>query len=199
MNICVYGAASPNISKVYLEYMEILGRKLAERGHDLVFGAGCFGEMGAAARGFKAGGGKVFGIVPKYFTDDLIEPLFQNCDEFILTDDLNDRKSIMEERADAFVIAPGGVGTFDEFFQIMTLRQLQKLIKPIALFNISGYYNIVNELLEQAGRENFLHDNWRDLYRSFAENEMDELIAYLEAAPVTDMVKISDIGYGRQQ
>jgi uncharacterized protein (TIGR00730 family) len=139
MNITLYGAASERIDRIYMTRVEELGKALAERGHSLVFGAGSTGLMGAAARGFAAGNGKIIGVTPHFMHE--IEPICDFCTELIQTETMADRKDIMEEKADAFVIVPGGIGTFDEFFQILTLKALGRHSKPIILYNISGFWD----------------------------------------------------------
>ncbi len=126
MKICVFGAASAHIDKIYIDTVEELGRKMAERGHSLVFGAGGTGLMGAAARGVKSGGGYVHGVVPSFFKNDGVEQLFDACDKMTYTQTMRERKAIMEDEADAFIITPGGVGTFEELFEVVTLKQPQQ-------------------------------------------------------------------------
>ena len=139
MNITLYGAASDRIDRVYIDRVEELGRAMARRGHTMVFGGGSMGLMGAAARGMAAEGGHIIGVAPHFM--HTLEPLFDNCTEMIHTETMADRKDIMEEKADAFVIVPGGIGTFDEFFQILTLKTLGQHEKPIILYNINGFWD----------------------------------------------------------
>lgn len=139
MNITLYGAASDRIDRVYIERVEELGRAMARRGHTMVFGAGSTGLMGAAARGMAAEGGHIIGVTPHFM--HTLEPVSSNCTELIATETMAERKSIMEEKADAFVIVPGGIGTFDEFFQILTLKVLGRHSKPIILYNINGFWD----------------------------------------------------------
>ena len=134
MNITLYGAASEKIDRIYMTRVEELGKALAEKGHALVFGAGSTGLMGAAARGFAAGNGKIVGVTPHFMHE--LEPICDFCTELIQTETMADRKDIMEEKADAFIIVPGGIGTFDEFFQILTLKALGRHSKPIILYNV---------------------------------------------------------------
>ncbi len=139
MNITLYGAASDRIDRVYIERVEELGRAMARRGHTMVFGGGSMGLMGAAARGMAAEGGHIIGVAPHFmFT---LEPLFDNCTEMIHTETMAERKDILEAKADAFVIVPGGIGTFDEFFQVLTLKTLGQHQKPIILYNINGFWD----------------------------------------------------------
>ena len=139
MNITLYGAASDRIDRAYIEGVEALGRAMAKRGHTMVFGAGSTGLMGAAARGMAAEGGKIIGVTPHFMHD--LEPIFAHCTEIIHTDTMAQRKDIMEEKADAFIITPGGLGTLDEFFQILTLKILNRQDKPIVLYNINGFWD----------------------------------------------------------
>lgn len=183
MNICVYGAASSNVDHFYSDIVEDFCEKLAHRGHNLVFGAGNFGMMGAAARGFHKGGAKVTGVVPNFFKYQDVEPLYDRCDELIYTEDLKKRKEVMEARADAFLIAPGGIGTFDEFFEALVLRQLVQHNKQIALFSIRDYYEPIKMMMDKANRENFLRPDCMSLFGIFNENQEEELITYLETIP----------------
>ena len=139
MNVTLYGAASNAIDRVYIDRVEELGYALAKAGHTMVFGGGASGLMGAAARGMQKGGGQIVGVVPHFIHQ--FEPMFDGCTELIHTETMADRKDIMEERADAFIIVPGGIGTFDELFQILTLRVLKQHDKPIILYNINGFWD----------------------------------------------------------
>lgn len=176
MNICLYGASSNAIAKSYINPTEELGAKIAERGHALIYGGGAAGLMGAAARGVYSRGGKIIGIVPSFLNVDGI--LFDKCDEMIFTETMRERKQLMEERADAFIMTPGGVGTFDEFFEILTLKQLGRHSKPIAVFNINGYFNSLIEQLKNAVHKQFMNPEAFELCM-FTDNA-DKLINYIE-------------------
>ncbi|MGN0458919.1 MAG: TIGR00730 family Rossman fold protein [Eubacterium sp.] len=180
MTVCVFGAASKTIEEKYTIPVENLGEFLAKRGHNLVFGSGSTGEMGAAARGFKRGGGKTHGVVPNFFKEDLSEFVDYNCDKMTYTETMRERKAIMEDEADAFVIAPGGIGTFEELFEILTLKQLGRHRKPIAIFNIDGYYDSLVESIEYGIKTNFIKENCRRLYDCFGVHDFDALADYLE-------------------
>ena len=139
MNITLYGSASDRIDQAYIEGVEKLGLAIAKRGHTMVFGAGSTGLMGAAARGVHKAGGNIIGVTPHFM--HTLEPVSDLCTEIIETETMADRKTIMEEKADAFVIVPGGLGTLDEFFQILTLKILGRHDKPIVLYNINGFWD----------------------------------------------------------
>ena len=156
MNICLYGASSTEIGESYIIATEKLGELLARQGHSLVYGAGGAGLMGAAARGMKRGGGCVVGVVPSLLKVDGV--LFDGCDEMIFTDTMRQRKQMMEERADAFIVTPGGIGTYEEFFEIYTLKQLGQLHKPIVIYNIDGYYDEMLAMLRRTVDERFMRE-----------------------------------------
>ena len=177
MNICLYGAANDNIDRKYIEATFSLCKKLGEHGHTLVFGGGGVSVMGAAARGFQAGGGKVTGVVPRFFKDQGIEDLYTKCDKYIYTYTLAERKSIMEDNAEAFIIAPGGIGTYDEFFQVLTLKHLGVHNKPIAVYNIDGFYDTMQNMMLNADREGFLRSHTLECYRICTTE--DEVTSYL--------------------
>ena len=139
MKITLYGAASDKIDGVYIKAVEELGREMAKRGHTMVFGAGASGLMGAAARGMSSEGGSIIGVTPHFM--HLHEPVYDKCTEIINTETMAQRKTIMEELADAFIIVPGGIGTFDEFYQIITLKSLGRIDQPIVLFNVNGFWD----------------------------------------------------------
>jgi uncharacterized protein (TIGR00730 family) len=139
MKICVFGAASSMIDEEYKIKVEALGREMVKRGHSLVFGGGGHGLMGAAAKGVRAENGHIFGVIPRFFEEEDVEVLFKGCDEVVYTETMRERKQIMEDNADAFIVVPGGIGTFEEFFEILTLKQLCRHNKPIAVYNIKGY------------------------------------------------------------
>lgn len=176
MNICVYGASSNAIDEIYIKTAETVGKKLAKNGHTLVFGGGAQGVMGALARGASSEKGNIVGIAPSFFNVDGI--LFEGCTEFVYTETMRQRKQIMEERADAFIMMPGGIGTFEEFFEILTLKQLGRHGKAIAIYNCSNYYDDVENIIEKAIKQNFMKESCRNLCRFFTD--IDEMMSYIE-------------------
>lgn len=195
MNICVFGAASPKIDLEYIDACEKLCEKMAKRGHNLVFGGGARGLMGAAARGTRRGGGKVIGVIPQFFIDEDIEPLYEACDELILTKDMAERKDKMEELSDAFIIAPGGIGTFEEFFQMLVLKQLDRHNKSIAIYNVNGYYFGIEALMHTGAKESFLREDTLKLYKTFDTDEVEEMLDYVETDNATDGLRVRDLKY----
>lgn len=193
MRICVYGAASPTIDSAYIESVEQMGKELARRGHSLVFGAGGNGLMGAAARGVHSIGGHIMGVIPKFFDDENVEEICSFCDELVQPETMRERKQIMEDNADAFIVVPGGIGTFEEFFEILTLKQLCRHNKPIAIYNVMGYYDDLNQVLVQAMKKNFIKDDCDELYEM--TDDLTRLFEYVEA-PVVLTKTISDFKAG---
>ena len=185
MEICVFGAASVLIDEKYLVEVEKMGEFLAKRGHNLVFGAGGTGCMGAASRGFKKGGGRIHGVVPSFFKEDLDEYVNWECDKMTLTETMRERKAVMEDEADAFIITPGGIGTFEEFFEILTLKQLGRHRKPIAVFNVNGYYDSLHGAIEHSMKTGFIKPVCRSLYKTF--DNLEEMVDYLENDNLGDL------------
>ena len=179
MNICIYGASSAEIDKTYIDSVENLGEILAKRGHNLVFGAGANGMMGAAARGVYRAGGKIIGVVPTFFNVDGV--LFDNCDELIRTETMRERKQIMEDRSQAFIMTPGGIGTFEEFFEILTLKQLGRHEKAIVVFDVIGYYDSIIKMLDIAIEQKFMTAESKKLFHisKDAEDALDYIESYI--------------------
>lgn len=177
MKICLYGSASENIADIYKTEVYALAAALAKRGHELVFGGGCFGLMGAAARGAKSANGKVIGVVPDFFKGGEVNVIFDGCDEFLPCQTMYERKQIMEEVADAFIVTPGGIGTYDEFFGVTATRQLSRHAKPIALFNVQGFFDDLDAMIKRCDSEGFIK-NYQNLY--FKSSSIDEVLNYLE-------------------
>ena len=162
MRICIYGASSRTLDKIYYAEAEKLGGLMAQRGHSLVFGGGAEGLMGAVARGVHAHGGKIVGIAPKFFDEPGI--LYEHCTEMIFTETMNERKQLMEDGSDAVIVLPGGIGTFEEFFEILTLKQLGRASHAIILLNTNGYFAPMQELLEHAAKQRFMSEKCLNIY-----------------------------------
>ncbi len=176
MNICVYGASSDAIDKRFIEDGERLGEEMAKRGHTLVYGGGAQGLMGAVARGMTRRNGKIIGIAPSFFNVDGV--LYDKCAEFFYPETMRERKKLMEEMSDAFIMTPGGIGTYEEFFEILTLKQLDRHTKAIAILNTLGYYDPMNDLLKRTNDLCFMKEATLQLYESFSD--IKTLLDYLE-------------------
>ncbi|MDD7113400.1 MAG: TIGR00730 family Rossman fold protein [Lachnospiraceae bacterium] len=161
LTICMYGAASNNIDSIYITETEKLGEEIAQRHHRLIYGGGATGLMGACARGAARYEGTIIGVVPGFMNE--LEPINANCTEIIHTETMSERKQIMEDNADAFIIVPGGIGTLDEFFQILTLTELKRKFAPIVLFNINGFYDDLISFLNFGIGKGFIRENVREI------------------------------------
>ncbi len=154
MHICVYGSANNTIPQVYLDAARSLGKLIGKYDHTLVFGGGETGVMGEAARGTAETGGQIVGIAPQFFdVPGVLSPL---CTEMIFTETMGERKQLLEKKSDLFIVAPGGIGTMDEFFDIFTLRTLGRHEKPVCLLNVNGCYDGLIRLLTDMVDNGFL-------------------------------------------
>ena len=177
MVICVFGSSSERIDKEYLDTAENLAKSIVKKGHSVVFGAGKYGVMGATARGVTAENGTLIGVSPEFFKE--MDVLYDKCTELIFTETMRERKGIMEDRSDAFVICAGGMGTFEEFFEVLTLKQLEQHSKPIIIYNVKGYYDSMIDMLNFAVKENFMSDDCNKLYT--IANTEEEVFEQLES------------------
>ena len=176
MNICVFGASRDELDPGYFAMSEALGRAMGERGHALIFGGGAHGLMGAVARGCAETGADIVSVVPYFFNAPGI--LWENPTELIRMDTLNERKTIMEDRADAFIALPGGPGTFDEIFEAITMHNLGLHQKPVAFLDYDGYWQPAIALLEKSIERGFAAPTLREKYGYFTDP--GECLAYLE-------------------
>ena len=180
MNICVFGASSDRIEKTYFEEAYTLGVLIAREGHRLIFGGGNEGLMGACARGVLREGGRPLGIAPRFFDEPGI--LMKGACDFVFTETMSERKAHMEAEADAFIALPGGIGTYEEFFEALTLKQLGQHHKPMALLNTLGYFDELDTLLRKTAERGFMSDSVSGLYQLCSSPS--EALAYV-TAPVS--------------
>ena len=139
---------------------------MARRGHELVFGGGTSGLMGAAARGMAGAGAKgIIGVAPRFFDEPGI--LYEGCTQMIFTETMSERKKTMEDMSEAFITLPGGIGTFEEFFEALTLKQLGRHAKAMAVLNTLGYYDAMEAMLTKAVDERFFPEDGHALYAVF--------------------------------
>ena len=186
MRICIYGASANNIDPIYCEAAEQLGRLIAEKGHTLVFGGGCNGLMGACARGVSSRSGEIIGIAPRFFDEPGV--LYSHCTRFVFTETMRERKEAMENMSDAFIVLPGGIGTFEEFFETLTLKQLGRHSKAIVLLNTLNYYDSLLRTLEDAVEGGFLGSSCLSLFALCSTPE-EALQAVLTAPAVSGSPK----------
>ncbi len=169
MNICVFGAARDDVDPGFFALGEAFGRALARGGHTMIFGGGAHGMMGAAARGCAAENGRIISVVPWFFSEPGV--LWEQNAELIRMDTLGERKTVMEERADAFAVLPGGIGTLDEFFEVLTMRNLGRHSKPIALLDYDDCWQSAVDLLEKTVERGFAAPGVLGLFRRFTDPE----------------------------
>ncbi len=162
LNICVFCAASDRVAPHFADAATELGEALARCGHTLVYGGGSIGLMGHLARAAHAHGGRVVGVIPQFMVDK--ELAYKDADELIISQDMRERKSIMDEQSDAFIALPGGFGTLEELIEIVTLRQLRVHDKPIALVNTAGFYDSLIAVFEQYIALDFAKSRHRSAY-----------------------------------
>ena len=163
MNICVFCASSSSIAPEFFDAAKELGTLIAKNGHTLVYGGGSGGLMGAVANGALDNGGHVIGVAPKFFDEPGV--LLKDSCEFIFTETMSERKDIMIDMADAFICLPGGIGTFEEFFEVLTLKQLGQHAKSISLLNTRDYYDDFNSMMAVTAKRGFMSMACLDLYK----------------------------------
>lgn len=184
--LCVYCSSSDLIDRKYFEAADALGRGMVARGWGLIYGGGHRGLMGTLARAVKESGGHVVGVIPEFMKTR--ELAFNESNELVTVTTMRQRKQIMEERAAGFVTLPGGIGTLEELAEIMTLRYLNQLPKPVIIVNQGGYYDDLLRFFERMKRERFksrgagdlfnvadsVEDVWRhlDLARPFVADDL---------------------------
>ncbi|MCA9290539.1 MAG: TIGR00730 family Rossman fold protein [Phycisphaerales bacterium] len=161
-SVTVYCASSQRLDPAFHDAARIIGGAIAARGFDLVYGGGSIGLMGEIARAARAGGGRVVGIITHRLLE--MEQGWDGCDELVVVDTMRERKRLLAERGDAFVILPGGIGTYEEFFEILVGRQLGEHDKPIGIVNAHGYFNPLVAMIEHAVEHRFVRDGVHDLF-----------------------------------
>lgn len=161
-SVCVFCGASGHVSDVYRTMAVQTGRLLAEAGLELVYGGGKVGLMGLVADGALKAGGRVVGIIPDYLQS--LEIDHPGLSELVVVDDLMTRKRLMMQRSDAFAVLPGGFGTLDELFEVLTWKQLGQSPKPVVLVNTGGYYTPLVQYADFIIAEKFARPSHRDLF-----------------------------------
>jgi uncharacterized protein (TIGR00730 family) len=151
--LCVFCGSSGQVDPKYPAMAEALGRELVRHGWGLVYGGGNAGLMGSVARAVKGAGGRVIGVIPEFMKAR--ELAYHEADELIAVGTMRERKRIMEQRAAAFLALPGGIGTLEELLEIMTLRYINQMDKPVVLLNQDGFYDDLLRLFARMTRERF--------------------------------------------
>jgi uncharacterized protein (TIGR00730 family) len=166
-SVCVYCGSRHGIQPVYAQVAQTVGTWIGQHNGQLVYGGGNNGLMGLVAQATAEAGGRVVGIIPKAL--QTTENTRTACTELHVVDTMHERKHMMAERADVFLALPGGIGTFEEFFEVWTWRQLGYHDKPIGLLNTQGYYDGLLAFAHNSVRQGFLNDWQMDLIRTDAE------------------------------
>jgi uncharacterized protein (TIGR00730 family) len=160
--ICVFCGSSFGKNPRFREAARTLGAGIARLGFTLVFGGGGLGLMGDVAKTAEAGGAPVQGIIPAFLQN--LEPPVSAEEKLIVTPHIQERKALMLQMADAFVVLPGGLGTFDEFFEVATEAQLGVHAKPIIVVNVDGYYKALDAMLHDIVNAGFAKPGIMELY-----------------------------------
>ena len=160
-SLCVYCGSRPGATPLFKEAAIAVGRWIGDHGGQLVYGGGNNGTMGILADATLAAGGRVVGVIPRSMVER--EWAKRDCHELHVVDNMHQRKSMMAERADAFLALPGGLGTFEEFFEAWTWRVLEFHRKPVALLDLDGYYAPLLAFLRQSVANGFMNDWQMDM------------------------------------
>jgi uncharacterized protein (TIGR00730 family) len=174
-SLCVYCGSRPGHQAAFSEAARAVGRWIGKHQGQLVYGGGQNGLMGIVAEETALAGGRVIGIIPQFMVDR--EWARPSCDELHIVETMHERKRMMIDRADAFMALPGGIGTFEEFFEAWTWRQLGYHDKPVGLLNTHGYYDDLLKFLSGSVAQGFMHDNHRALIQT--GETVDELLPRL--------------------
>ncbi|MCY7372954.1 MAG: TIGR00730 family Rossman fold protein [Spirochaetaceae bacterium] len=186
--VCVFCSSSGRIDPSYVELAAAVGTELARRGHTLVSGGGSVSCMGAVARAARAGGARTVGVVPRVLVD--LEVADHDADELVVTPDMRTRKGEMDDRADAFLTLPGGLGTLEELLEIWVSRTLAMHSKPVVVLDPDGLYDPLREQVDLLVQRGFVRPGARDAVHwvreigaAFDLIEHDPVPATLLAAP----------------
>ena len=159
--ITVYCSSSSSIDPHFVETARLVGRTLAERDLTLVYGGGSTGLMGEVARATADAGGRVVGIITHHLAT--LEVAYEGCTELVTVETMRERKRLMTERGDGFLILPGGLGTYEEFFETLVGRVLSEHDKPLAIVNDHGYYDPMVAMIEHGIEQRFIRPAMRKL------------------------------------
>ena len=175
MKVGVYCAASDKVEQKYKDVAYNLGKLIAQKGHVLIYGGGNSGLMGEVARGAEENKGHVLGVVPDFMSN--FEPIFSGKANILHTKTMAARKEIMEHISDCIIILPGGIGTFDEFFQILTQKELNRENDSLILFDQDGFYDDLLNFMHMCADKHFIQSFVFDLFK--VVNSLEEIEAML--------------------
>src|SRR3954452_3813212 len=177
--VTVYCSSSHSVAATYFNAARELGHEIARAGWALVYGGNNLGLMDAVACACRSAGGKVIGITPQRMVDEgIADPA---CAELIVTTDMRERKALLEARGDALVALPGGIGTFEEFFEVLVGRILGYHAKPIFVLNIAGYYDPLIQMIDHGIEQGFIKPKSREAFH--VTSTVESAMAYLNSHP----------------
>ena len=178
--MCVYCGSRPGKDEAFAATAEAVGTWIGRHGGQLVYGGGKSGLMGMVARATREAGGRVVGVIPKALVDrELANEL---CDELHVVTTMHERKAMMAERSNAFIAIPGGIGTFEELYEIWTWRQLGYHDKPIGILNAKDFYTPLQQFLAHVTEQGFMSD-WQQGLVHWGD-QPDALLAQITGLPV---------------
>ncbi|HNW90879.1 MAG TPA: TIGR00730 family Rossman fold protein [Bacteroidales bacterium] len=175
-NIAVFCGSSVGGRKIYGEKARQLGKLFVKNDFSLVYGSGNVGLMGIMADSMLEENGEVIGVIPQRLVD--VEVAHKHISRTHIVATMSERKMLIEELSDAFIVMPGGFGTLDELFEMLTLGQLGMIKKPIGIFNIDGYFNKMFEMMDHFIEERFIRPEHKELF--FVSDDENELIELLK-------------------
>ncbi|MFU1478892.1 TIGR00730 family Rossman fold protein [Roseovarius sp. C7] len=164
LSVCVFCGSKAGAKPAYAEAAETLGKTLAKEGWQLVYGAGDIGLMGLVARANQAAGGNNFGVIPQHLMD--LEAGKRDLNALVVTETMHERKKVMFTNSHAIVLLPGGAGSLDEFFEVLTWAQIGLHERRIFVLNIEGYWDRLLDLIDHVVTEGFAHESVRDLFET---------------------------------
>lgn len=179
-NVCVYSASSTQIDPIYFQAADTLGRLLAQKGINLINGAGCLGLMSRISDAALATGGTVTGIIPHFMVEQNWH--HKGLTHLIETETMHERKRMMADLSDGIIALPGGCGTMEELLEIITWKQLGLYLKPIVILNTNGFYNPLLEMLERAIDQHFMRRQHGTIWQ--VAQTPDEALQLLYTTPI---------------
>jgi len=176
-SVCVFCGARPGKSPKFTEIAREFGQRLADENMRLVYGAGDVGIMGEVARTVQAAGGETFGVIPQHL--EQAEVGKSDLSTYVVTETMHERKKVMFMNADAVVLLPGGAGSLDEFFEVLTWAQLDLHAKPILVMNAEGYWDPLIALIDHVIAQEFADKSIKTLFKT--ETSIEDLMSSLDA------------------
>lgn len=183
--ICVFCGSSMGFDPIYKEKAKELGKALAERQCELLYGAGSVGLMRTIADVMLENHCKVRGTITRHLMDMHVG--YDKIDELIVVDTMADRKKYLEDEADGFIVMPGGLGTMDEFFEAFVLSQLRVFDKPVALYNVNGFYDDIIRFIKHSTNEGFIRKEHSE--GLIVSDNPTEILELMEQFKPTDVMK----------